>query len=160
MTNWGIRRVALALLALYIAAGAAVLLWPTRVDAPFDNKLATTLEALHAHGVPEFINYAFVESSANIVMFFPLGILLTLVWGSRLSWIAPTVGLAASSAAELAQMLLLPNRVASIEDVLANTIGTILGTVLVVMVRSSMTARPELHPVVTLHTSEYTAAAA
>lgn len=141
MTNWGIRWVALALLTGYIAAGAAVLLWPTRVDAPFDAQLATLFATLHSHGIPSFVNYALLESSANVVMFVPLGFLLTLMWSSRLAWIAPAAGLAASAVAELGQMVLLPNRVASLGDVVANTAGALLGTLIILIIRRSSAAR-------------------
>jgi VanZ family protein len=76
-------------------------------------------------------------------MFFPLGLLLSAMWGTRLSWIAPVVGMAASTGAELAQMLLLPNRVASPEDVVANTAGAVLGTVVILIVRSVMLSRTQ-----------------
>ncbi|CAN5267381.1 hypothetical protein BH09ACT1_BH09ACT1_12050 [soil metagenome] len=160
MTNWGIRRIALALLALYIAAGAAVLLWPTRVDAPFDAQLAVTLATLHSHGVPAFVNYAFVESSANVVMFFPLGVLLTLMWSSRLAWIAPAAGFLASAGAELAQLWLLPNRVASVEDVYANTAGAVIGTLVVLGFRAASRNRRRTRPIAVLHSLDVQRAAA
>jgi glycopeptide antibiotics resistance protein len=150
MSNWGIRRVALALLALYVGAGLTVVLWPTRVDTTLHGDLLTTLAAWHANGVPTFVNYAFIESGSNVLMFLPLGVLVTLIASARHSWIAPVVGFTASGAAELAQLLFLPNRVATIEDVVANTAGALIGTLLVVIARRAARSGRALRPVVAL----------
>lgn len=72
-----------------------------------------------------FVRDGWVEFAANIVMFVPLSLLLAL-W----LWRTPARGLllacAASVAIELAQMLL-PSRVASLRDVIANVLGAVVG---------------------------------
>lgn len=132
---------AVGLFAVYVVAAAAILLWPTRVDAPFDSGLFAALRALHDHGIPSFVDYAFVESGANVLMFVPLGFLLTAILSRRMSWLPTIIGSAASAAGELAQLLFLPNRVASIQDVAANTVGALIGTLLAVAVRELALAR-------------------
>ena len=77
-----------------------------------------------------------IEFIANIVLFVPLGFLLTLLF--RRAWLGALVALALSVAVELAQ-LLLPGRVASPRDVLANVAGAALGAFLawVILIRRS-----------------------
>jgi VanZ family protein len=150
MSNWGIRRVALALLALYVGGGLTVLLWPTPVDRGIRGNLANTLDRLLAIGVPAAVNYSFVEASANVLMFLPLGILLTLAFANRLWWATPLIGLAASASAEFAQLIFLPHRFATYDDVLHNTAGAILGTLIVLVVRQTVRVRRTLRPVIEL----------
>ena len=135
------QKVAVGLLALYLVAAAAVVLWPTRVDAPYDGGLFAALRALHDHGLPAFVDYSFVETGANVLMFVPLGFLLTAIFPKRMWWLPTLIGFAASGAGELAQLLFLPNRVASIGDVAANTAGALVGTILAVAVRELVLAR-------------------
>jgi glycopeptide antibiotics resistance protein len=144
----GIQKVAAVLFAVYLIAAAAIVLWPTRVDAPYDGGLFAALRALHDHGVPSFVNYAFVESGANVVMFVPLGFLLTTIFSTRLWWLPTLIGFAASAAGELAQLLFLPNRVASIGDVAANTAGALIGTLLAVAGRELVRARRRARPAI------------
>jgi VanZ like family len=150
MSNWGIRRVVLALFAGYVGLGLTILLWPTPVDRGIRGNLGDTLDRLHSIGIPAFVNYAFVEASANVAMFVPLGILLTLAFANRLWWATPLIGLAASASAELAQLIFLPHRFATFDDVLHNTAGAILGTLIVLVVRQAVRLRRTLRPVIEL----------
>jgi hypothetical protein len=68
------------LLALYVAALAFVAFWPTPVDRPIAGRLETVLFALHRSGLPELINYSFVEFASNILLFAPIGILAALAF--------------------------------------------------------------------------------
>jgi glycopeptide antibiotics resistance protein len=69
-----------------------------------------------------------IEFVANIVIFVPLGFLLTLLF--RRAWIGALVGMAGSACVELVQTLI-PHRQASLRDVVANTIGAAIGAFLV-----------------------------
>lgn len=135
------RGVTVLLLVAYIIAAAAVLLYPKPVEAPYDAGLFRLLHHLHAHGVLAFVGYDFIETSANVVMFVPLGVLLTMIFPLRLAWLSVLIGFASSSAAELTQLLFLPDRFASVDDVIANTSGAIIGTIITVIIRTSMNAR-------------------
>lgn len=68
-----------------------------------------------------------IEFIANIVLFIPLGFLLTLLF--RRPWLGASLALTLSVAVELAQ-LLLPGRFASPRDVLANALGAALGALI------------------------------
>ncbi|KQP73824.1 hypothetical protein ASF40_00080 [Microbacterium sp. Leaf288] len=68
-----------------------------------------------------------IESIANVFMFLPLGLLLTLLF--RRPWFGVLLALALSVAAELAQ-LVIPSRQPSLRDILANALGAALGAAL------------------------------
>lgn len=68
-----------------------------------------------------------IELGANILMFVPLGLLLTLLL--RRHWQGVVLALALSVAAELGQ-LVIPSRQASLRDVAANLLGAMIGAAL------------------------------
>ncbi len=130
-------------LALVIVSGAilAITLWPTPVDAPAHDTIGEVLTSLHRAGVPQAINYSFVEVSSNVVMFVPLGAVLTLLLPRKRWWIAPLVACATSSLIELTQLVFLPHRFATISDVMANTTGALLGSLGVLTIRVTRARR-------------------
>lgn len=91
--------------------------------------LRRALNFLHEHGLPTFVTYSVVEFSANILMFVPLGLFWFLLTPPRLRWWAPAVGFALSTLIEATQFLLIPQRFATPYDVVANTLGTLMGTI-------------------------------
>jgi len=145
-------------------------LWPTPVDRGLHGELNTVLAVLHGHGAPAFVNYAFVEGAANILMFLPLGLLVTLMLARTLWWVAPLAGAVASTGAELAQLYFLPNRFATMDDVIHNTTGAVIGTAIVLSVRygivatgalrTAFAARPSLRPTLEPSTADARATAA
>jgi glycopeptide antibiotics resistance protein len=68
-----------------------------------------------------------IEFIANIVMFVPLGFLLTLVF--RHPWWGVLLALVLSAAVEVVQIVI-PSRQASLRDVLANVLGAAVGALL------------------------------
>lgn len=74
-----------------------------------------------------FFGQGWIEFVANILMFVPLGFLLTLVVRRHLLGVA--LALLLSVAAELAQVVI-PSRVPSVRDVVANVLGAALGALL------------------------------
>lgn len=122
------RRAARWTLAAYALVLAAALLWPSPIDRPAAGLLRGLIVQAHRLGA-DWVSYRGIEWSANVLLFVPLGLLLVLVLPTRRWWLAPAIGLTVSSAAELTQALLLPARVPSLLDVLANTIGTLIGAV-------------------------------
>jgi glycopeptide antibiotics resistance protein len=67
---------------------------------------------------------------SNVALFVPFSLLGLVVWPSRrvLAWTA--AGALASTTIELVQLLLLPQRFATVSDVLANTSGALLGALI------------------------------
>lgn len=122
------RRAAWVLLVVLLAVIARITLWPSRVDEAGGPTLLAVLERLHDRGVPTWLDYAFVERAANVVMFVPFGVLLVVVLAPRW-WLAVVVPALVSATVELVQHVALPQRVAGVQDVLANTAGAALGAV-------------------------------
>ncbi|WP_172829734.1 VanZ family protein [Microterricola viridarii] len=117
--RWGV-------FAVYLAALAWI------VFAPGDDaERATGIVALVAHtieawGVPFELGYGVLEFTANIALFVPFGVLLSLSAPHWHPWLVIATGLASSCLIELVQTGL-PTRVASPTDLLANTVGTAVG---------------------------------
>ncbi|APX02885.1 VanZ family protein [Arthrobacter sp. QXT-31] len=116
-----------ALLALYLAALAFVAFWPTPVDRPVAGRLQAALFVLHHSGVPELINYNFVEFASNILMFTPIGMLAALAFPAFHRGRIVLSAFLASCCMELGQKLFLHDRVPSAMDIVANTAGAMLG---------------------------------
>jgi hypothetical protein len=117
------------LLAAYIVGTALIGFWPRPVDGGIDPRLNVILAWLQQHGLT-FITYNHVEFAANIGFFIPLGFLFAALLPKRRWWLAVIICLAASSCIEIGQGLFLPYRFASFGDVLANTIGGVVGVVI------------------------------
>ncbi|MEW1976056.1 VanZ family protein [Microbacterium profundi] len=77
-------------------------------------------------GIPGF-RQGWIEAPANVVLFIPLGFLLTLLF--RKAWAGVLLALVLSVSAELVQALL-PARSTSARDVVANALGAVIGAVL------------------------------
>ncbi|MCR2823911.1 VanZ family protein [Microbacterium sp. zg.Y909] len=107
-------------LAAYLVRAAVILLAPVSCGA-----IVHTLgDWLHGGIGASWFGYGWIEFSANILLFAPLGFLTTL-WLRRPLWGA-AAAVALSAAAELAQ-LVLPSRTASVRDILANAAGAVIG---------------------------------
>ncbi len=129
--------VARALLTLFAVGLALIVLLPSDGHQVLGlvERVARVVALL---GVPYWFAFRVLEFGANIVLFVPLGVLLPLVWGScrpRVLWATVLLGALFSTAIELAQ-LVIPGRVTSVFDVLANTLGTALGVLLLLLWRS------------------------
>jgi glycopeptide antibiotics resistance protein len=92
-------------------------------------------EELNATGFG-WVTYTQLESFANVALFVPFGLLISLLVPTRWWWLV-VVGLAVAAAGiELGQALFLPGRVASIDDVVANTTGGVLGVLIAAGIRA------------------------
>ena len=136
-----VHRAALLLSVLYFVALALIAFWPTPVDRAGHDALQRTLVWLQAHGAPAWLTYGMVEFASNIVLFIPAGLLLVVLAGARYWWLGPLGGLLGSAAIELGQLVLLPARTASPRDIIANTSGAIIGTVLALLVFAVLALR-------------------
>lgn len=111
----------------YFVALAFIAYWPTPVDKPVASDLVALLDFLHRHGIPEGVGYGFIEASANVLLFVPGGLLLSFTLPRRRWWQVLALGAAVSGAIELGQMLFLPHRFSSWQDILMNTLGIGVG---------------------------------
>jgi glycopeptide antibiotics resistance protein len=133
-----------ALALMYLVIVLAVTLWPTTVDHGLDPYIERLLTKLWSKGVPTFVDYAFIQFSANIVFFVPVGFLLALLVPFRFWWVAIVGGGTLSGCVEAAQGLFLPGRVSDIGDFVANTAGSVIGCLVAVAVRMLILHRDTL----------------
>jgi glycopeptide antibiotics resistance protein len=120
---------------VYLGIALAIGFWPSPVDRPVDAQLSSLLALLHSLGLPRQIDYNAVEFSANIVFFIPAGAVAAALLARHRWWMAVLLGACFSGTIELGQLLLLPARFASWNDILANTLGAALGAAAVSLVR-------------------------
>lgn len=131
-----------ALLACIVIVLAATLS-PTPLDQGYQGAIDKFLGVMHRNGIPEWFGYNKLEFSANIAMFVPLGFLITLLLPTRVWWLAIAIGPALSVGIELAQGAFLSARFASPLDVLANSLGAIIGITIAVILRALVHQRDE-----------------
>ncbi|MET3143546.1 UNVERIFIED_ORG: glycopeptide antibiotics resistance protein [Arthrobacter sp. UYEF2] len=120
---------------------AMVAFWPSPVDALVQGQLASVLKFLHSHGIPAWFNYQFVESSANVALFIPLGSVAAMAYPRIPWWQIGIFGLVVSGCIELGQLLFLHNRFASPVDLVTNTGGAVIGALLVTAAIKCLQAR-------------------
>lgn len=109
-----------ALLVVYAMLVALVVLTPVSYAAIVHAIGAWLRDSLDL----DWFGTGWIEFVANIVMFVPLGLLLTLL--TRRHWLGMVLALALSAAAELAQIVV-PSRQPSLRDVVANVLGAAVG---------------------------------
>lgn len=122
---------------------AFVVFWPSPIDQPVQSLLARAIAELHERGVPTFVDYAFIEAAANVLLFIPVGLLFGLLLPLRWWPVALLLGPALSGVIEVAQRYLLEERYSTIHDVIANSIGATIGVSLAVVLRAIVNARDD-----------------
>jgi hypothetical protein len=137
------RRAAVALGAVYAALVGVIAFTGSPVDAGAQPWLLRTLER-HRIGLPGWFDYAATEFSANVVFFVPLGVFVVLLLGARRWWVGAGTGFLLSVVIEVSQSLFLPARFGSVDDVVSNTCGAVIGALVGVVVvgrSGSLTSR-------------------
>jgi hypothetical protein len=86
------------------------------------------------------ITFNLLEFSANVALFVPFGVFFVLLLGRRRWWLAILLGVAATCAIEFGQQFI-PNRVSDPRDLLANSIGSIIGTLLALVLTAAKARR-------------------
>lgn len=131
----------LVLLVGYTGFIFSVTLSPRQLDVTYQNVVLRLIDALHRNGVPQWFGYGEVEFLANVGMFVPFGFLLAMLLPSRVSWLSLFAGPALSGFVENFQRQFLDERVASIDDVWANSAGTVIGWLLFALIRGVIYSR-------------------
>ena len=124
-----------------LAPLALIAFWPSPVDEPVQGELASILSFLHTHGIPVWFNYKFVEAAANVLLFIPLGVVASLAFTEKRWWQIGAFGLIVSGCMELGQLLFLHNRFASLQDIVTNTGGAVIGALLAIAALKQLRAR-------------------
>ncbi len=115
---------------VYLVALALIAFWPAPVDRDAHDSLLAVIDWLQEHGAPGWVRYDLFEFAANIVLFVPVGLFVMIRAGVSGWWLAVLVGFAASCTIEAGQLILLPDRFATLSDVIANTVGAAVGALL------------------------------
>ncbi len=127
-------------LCAYGVAAAALLLSPLNPSRVIDELMVFVHTTM---GLPS-VRQGWVEFGANVLLFVPVGLLVAMLF--RRWWVGLFMSVALSAGVELVQMLL-PARVASPRDVLANALGGAIGSLaalVVICVRNARTNRTPL----------------
>ena len=90
--------------------------------------------------VTERLSVERVEFLANIGLFVPVGVFVLLLVGSGLWWLAVGGSVALTSAIEVAQRSI-PGRVSDPRDVVANSLGAVIGVALALVLTLPATLR-------------------
>ncbi|MFJ3958964.1 VanZ family protein [Arthrobacter sp. NPDC090010] len=121
--------------AAYLAALALVVLLPAQEAQHVTGFVGVIADFLSTWGFPRRGAEMAVEFSSNIVLFVPFGAFLRLLSPPRIpGWLLMAGGTVTSTAIELIQ-LVVPGRVTALSDVIANTAGTIVGVLLIALLR-------------------------
>jgi glycopeptide antibiotics resistance protein len=122
--------------ATYGVGLALVGMWPHPIDDSIDVAgLGPVRWTIDMVGLTAYQGYEVVEAAANVLLLVPFGMLVLLVWRNATVLQATVAGVAVSTLIELLQHLVRPGRIASVQDVVANTIGTAMGAGVVWAVR-------------------------
>ena len=141
---------------LLLAYAGIVLLatmWPTPLDQGYEESISRLLAVLHRNGIPDWFGYSKLEFSANILMFVPIGFLVALLLPWRVWWLVFLLAPAFSVGIEFTQASLLAERFATPVDVVANSLGAVIGAIAAALVRSAVYRRDRLIVARALHRS-------
>ncbi len=131
------RAAARVVLAILTAIYAWLVAWITLRAAPYGSDIGSALDRLLAWFAERestaWITFDRVEFGANVAMFVPLGVIAVLWFGVRGWWAAPIIGALASAAIEALQAVLIDTRVADVRDLVANTLGSVVGMSLMLL---------------------------
>lgn len=128
-----LRRLGIVGLAVATPLALLITLWPTHLLLRAKPRVVRGIEWLHAQEMFEWLYWTRLEVLANVAMLVPVALLLTFVLGWRRWWIAVVACAAASVGVEVVQHFL-PNRVSSAMDVVANSLGGLIGALLAVAI--------------------------
>jgi glycopeptide antibiotics resistance protein len=84
------------------------------------------------------------EFGLNLLMFLPWGMLALFLLGRRRWWLAAAIGIALTLAIEIAQI---PSpRISDPRDLVANTLGALLGIAAALLLLAARRTTPAIHP--------------
>ena len=121
-----------------VAAVAVLTLGPRALVAPARGEFMRVMDAATAP-LLVWIPYGDAERVLNTVMFVPLGATIALLMRARWWPLAIVAGFALSAAVEYAQASI-PGRVPDADDVLWNSVGTVIGVLVVTALRLAVRA--------------------
>ena len=151
------RELLLLTFVVYLSGLAAATLEPNRnshapVEATNGIELSPNLASLTCNSATlssggRARGFCVRNARGNVALFFPLGILLPLIWKRLRFWNALLIAIAVSISIELLQYLSRGwgvNRLADVNDVILNVFGACLGLLVVSLLRWRPGARPAI----------------
>ncbi|MDP2773560.1 MAG: VanZ family protein [Nocardioides sp.] len=118
--------------------------WLTMTPQPIgpdDQQLILrVLDALHRRGYAESVDYDRLEFLANIALFVPVGVFLLLLVGAGQWWLAGIGSFLLTAFIETVQQQI-PGRVSDERDLLANTVGGLIGIAVALVLTMPATIR-------------------
>lgn len=148
------REILLLTAVVYLLGLATVTLTPAhtsrkRAEAPVGIELHPNLASLtcssaNRRSVSNDRGFCMDNAAGNVLLFFPLGILLPLIWTRLPFWRGMLIAIALSSSIELVQYVsrAWAYRTADVNDVILNSVGACLGLGLVSLLRLRQGTRP------------------
>ena len=121
-----IRISSIALLAVVCIVVALITFSPGPPDPAGQQALRSFLRYAHLHGLPWWISFNKIEFGANILMFIPIGLFGALAL-ARSRWLILPAAIVGSLVIEIIQASGLPQRVGTPRDVVANSLGALIG---------------------------------
>jgi len=117
------------LLATVVIVVAIITFSPGPPDPSGQQALRSFLDHAHLHGLPRWISFNKIEFGSNILMFVPIGLFGSLALPPP-RWLIVPAAIMGSLAIEITQASGLPERVGTPRDVIANSLGAVIGYLL------------------------------
>jgi glycopeptide antibiotics resistance protein len=124
----------------YLGLVAWITLGPQPDTGSDDSLLWVLLGVFSEHRYTNWLTYSRVEFLANVAMFVPVGLFFLLLFGRRLWLVAALAGVGLTCAIETAQ-LFLPDRVSDVRDLVANSVGGLVGVLLALCLTAASARR-------------------
>ncbi|MFE4196475.1 VanZ family protein [Paenarthrobacter sp. NPDC056912] len=131
-----------ALFAAYLISLAFVVFLPAREASTVTGFVGIIAGWLSSLGLPLAAAEVGVEFAANIVLFVPFGAFVRLLQPRQWSWLPVMILALVSSVTIEVVQLVIPGRVTALSDVIANTVGAMVGLAAVKTVASAV--RPDV----------------
>lgn len=123
------------LLVPYLVAVGLIVFLPAD-SAQVGGIVAWLADGAASLGMPRAEAATVIEFTLNIVLFVPFGVLVALAWRALPPALVIALGGATSLAIEFVQMAL-PTRYPTVSDLVANTLGTVVGCLVVAVVTAA-----------------------
>ncbi|MEO5921454.1 MAG: VanZ family protein [Pseudolysinimonas sp.] len=118
---------------VYLGVVGWITLGPQPLDEGADSLVWRLLHFFSRFSATDWVTYSLLEFWANVAMFVPVGLFFVLLLGRRRWWLAIGLGILLTCAIEFVQMFL-PDRVSDPRDIVANSVGALVGVVIALVV--------------------------
>jgi len=118
---------------VYLGVVGWITLGPQPLDEGANSLVWRLLDVFSRFSLTDWISYSLLEFWANVAMFVPVGLFFLMLLGRGRWWLAIVLGVLLTCGIELAQVYL-PGRVSDPRDILANSVGALIGVVVALIV--------------------------